>query len=295
MNLEERTSAIEKEIRETPYHKGTEHHIGKLKARLAKLKKRIAEKHARSKGLGFAVKKQGDAVVCLLGPPSVGKSTLLNVLTSASSKVGGYDFTTMKVVPGMLCYKGAQIQILDIPGVISGAAEGRSRGREILSIAKNADLLLLLVDVESINKIHEIQKELAGIGIGAGGSLPKLIVVNKIDLTSKAKLAKFGNENVILISAKKGEGIDDLKKTIWQRLNLIRIFLKGPDGKIDFQSPLILKKGSLVSQAAEKISQELAKNLKSARVWGPSVKFPGQQVSLSRQLADGDILSLIEK
>lgn len=284
MSLEERIFAIEKEIRETPYHKGTEHHIGKLKARLAKLKKRITQKHARSKGAGFAVKKQGDATVILLGPPSVGKSTLLNSLTSASSKVGDYDFTTIKVVPGMLFYKGAKIQILDIPGIISGAVLGKGRGKEILSVVKNADLLLLMVDTKSVDKIREIQKELEV-------SSPILIVVNKIDLASKRKLAKFVGKDAILISAKKGEGIDNLKKAIWQKLNLIRIFSKSPDGKIDYEKPLVLKRGVTVCQVAEKISSELVTDLYSARVWGSSVKYPGQYVSSFHKLQDSDILS----
>ena len=295
MDLEERIFAIEEEIRKTPYHKGTEHHIGKLRARLSKLKKRTTQKHSQSSGIGFAIKKQGDATVILLGPPSVGKSTLLNSLTSAFSKVGDYDFTTVKVIPGMLWYKGAQIQILDIPGIISGAAGGKGRGREILSVAKNADLLLLMVDIESVDKIFEIQKELLKIGIGVGESLPVIIVINKIDSASKRKLVKLESKNTILVSAKKGEGIDKLKKVIWQKLNLIRIFSKSSDGKIDFKKPLILKKGAMVYEAAEKISKELAVNIKSARVWGSSVKYKGQYVGSRHQLADGDILSLIKR
>ncbi len=295
MDLEERILAIEKEIRKTPYHKGTEHHIGRLKARLSKLKKRITQKHVRSTGIGFAVKKQGDATVILLGPPSVGKSTLLNSLTSAFSKVGDYDFTTVKVIPGMLWHKGAQIQMLDIPGVISGAAGGKGRGREILSVAKNADLLILMVDVESVGKICEIEKELLKIGIGVGGSLPVIIVINKIDLVSKRKLAKLGNKDTIFVSAKEGEGISNLKQAIWQKLNLIRIFSKSLNGKIDFKKPLILKKGAVVYEVAEKISKELATNIKSTRVWGSSVKYPGQYVGSRHQLADGDILSLIKR
>ena len=74
---------IEKEIRETPYHKGTEHHIGKLRARLSKLRERLIEsstKKGGGGGGGYAVKKQGNATIILIGPPSSGKSTLINNL-----------------------------------------------------------------------------------------------------------------------------------------------------------------------------------------------------------------------
>ena len=181
-NFEEQVSAIEKEIRETPYHKGTEHHIGKLRARLAKLKDRLLEgggKKGGGGGGGYAVKKQGDATVVLIGPPSAGKSTLINKITNAESKVAPYAFTTVSVIPGMLKYRDAYIQILDVPGLIEGAKEGKGRGKEVLSVARAADLLLIMVDVERKNRLDTLISELEGAGIRVNGIAPNVLIDKK--------------------------------------------------------------------------------------------------------------------
>ena len=115
--------------------------------------------------------KSGDARVVLIGFPSVGKSTLLNKLTKTHSEAGAYEFTTLTCIPGKIEYNGANIQLLDLPGIIEGAAQGmvfelgvgkgnndivmilnfchgigRGRGRQVVAVAKTADLIVMLLD-----------------------------------------------------------------------------------------------------------------------------------------------------
>src|SRR6266571_5130543 len=104
-------------------------------------------------------KKGGDATIVLIGLPSVGKSTILNRLTNAKSKVASYAFTTLTVVPGIMRHNGADIQILDLPGIISGASSGRGRGRRVLSVARNADLVMLVLDVFQTGQVKLLKHE----------------------------------------------------------------------------------------------------------------------------------------
>lgn len=283
IDFAQRISQLEEEIRTTPYHKGTEHHIGKLRAKIAKLKNQEEQAIKKSGGhLGFIPKKGGDATIVLIGPPSVGKSTLLNKLTQAQSRVESWPFTTVKVVPGMWDYQGAKIQIFDLPGILTGAALGVGRGREVLSATRSADLLVVMVDVKTKSQIKNILKELKQVGV----SLPVLIVVNKIDLIKQTN----HQEDIIFVSVEKEIGLEDLKQRIWDKLGLMRIYLKPKGKEPDFQSPLIMKEGQTVDEVAKKTFIE-ERIFTQILLWGPSARFPAQQVSLTHHLLDGDIIS----
>ena len=153
MTIEDQIKAIEDEIQKTQYNKATQHHIGKLKAKMARLKEELQLRQLKSGGggPGYAVKKSGHATVGLVGFPSTGKSTLLNQITDAVSEVAAYAFTTVTVIPGVMEYRGAKIQVLDMPGLIRGASKGKGRGREVLSVTRSCDMILLMVDVFETN------------------------------------------------------------------------------------------------------------------------------------------------
>jgi small GTP-binding protein len=179
-SIEEQIKAIEDEIFKTQKNKATEHHIGKLKAKMARLREE-GEKRSRTgtKGKGFSIKKTGDATVGIVGFPSIGKSTLLNQLTAADSKVGDYDFTTLEAIPGMMKYKGAEIQLLDLPGMIVGASRGRGRGREVISAVRSVDLLLLMVDAFNLFQLHAIEQELHTAGVRLNQRKPDVVISKK--------------------------------------------------------------------------------------------------------------------
>ncbi len=203
MGIPEKIKAIEDEMAKTQINKATEHHLGLLKAKIAKLKREqednISKKSAQ-KSDGFDVRRTGDATVVFIGLPSVGKSTLLNRLTGAKSSVGAYQFTTLTVVPGMMEYRGAKIQVLDLPGIIKGASSGKGLGKRILSVARSADLVLLVLDV--FQPYHEdvLINELGNIGIRLN-QLPPNITVERsgaggIAVAQQVRLTKITEKHL---------------------------------------------------------------------------------------------------
>ena len=173
---------FEAELKKTKVNKKTEGAVGLLKGKIAQLKEkqeqRIQKKTGKSE-YSYSVRKSGDAVVLLLGFPSAGKSTLLNKLTQANSEVGAYDFTTLSVVPGVMKYNQAKIQILDVPGVVSGAASGRGRGKEVLAVIRSVDLVLILVDVYRPQDYPALLQEINDSHIRINQSKPEVFIRKK--------------------------------------------------------------------------------------------------------------------
>ena len=363
MGVPEKIRAIEEEMKKTQIHKHTEHHLGLLKAKLARLKaEQERSQSSKQGGVGFELKKGGDCTAVLIGLPSVGKSTILNRLTNAKSRVAAYAFTTLTVVPGLLEYQGARIQILDLPGVISGAATGSGRGKRVLSVAKSADLILLVLDVFQPDQVSVLKKELYEMGIrldtqppnvtinraSQGGLgitttcklthltestarailnihkinhgnviireditddqlidliagnrqyIPSVTVLNKIDLVSskyvdEAKRRMGGG--IVPISADQNINLDELKTAIYERLKLIKVYLKPRNGSPDFEEPLIVTAGSTISDVCRKVHRKFAGEAKYALVSGKSVRFSPQRVGMNHVVQDRDIVTIIK-
>jgi ribosome-interacting GTPase 1 len=121
-------------------------------------------------------------------------------MTSANSTIGAFTFTTLTVVPGMMTYRGAKIQVLDLPGIIKGASTGKGLGKRILSVARTADLVILLLDV--FQPYHEdvLINELGNIGIRLN-QLPPNITIEKapmggIAVAQQVRLTKITEKHL---------------------------------------------------------------------------------------------------
>ena len=258
----------------------------------------------------------------------------------------------------MMQYNGSKIQIIDLPGIVEGASKGRGLGRKVLSVARNADLVLIILDVFQSELLKILENELHDVGIRINKKLPEvfiekshhggltihnqvssvpdhfvrevlrihginngriiikepnltveqlidvvsgnriylpaLVVLNKIDLVDGNFISQIDNkiQNFIPISADRKINIDYLKRSIYEKLAFIRIFLKPKWDKID-EEPLIMNQNCTIRDVCIKIHRNFVKDFKYAYVWGKSVKFSSQKVGLDHILRDKDILRII--
>jgi len=309
------------------------------------------------KDINFQVQK--GEVLGIIGANGAGKSTLLNDLTNAESKTAAYAFTTLTVVPGTMVYNDAKIQVLDVPGIVRGAATGTGRGKEVLSVMRSADLALLLIDVNQPEHHNALLKEIYDSNIrlnkqkpdvkivktmtgglkvastvklakidfetvkivlkefkiinadvvirsnidvdelidvveGNKKYIPALTIINKIDLANEHQVERVVRslKADLAISAKDKIYIERLKELIFEKLDLIRIYLKEPGKEADMKVPLIIFRGAKVQDICNKLNKDFVAKFKFCRIWGKSSKFPGQRLMLEHTLLDKDVLEI---
>ncbi|PIN86427.1 GTP-binding protein [Candidatus Woesearchaeota archaeon CG10_big_fil_rev_8_21_14_0_10_44_13] len=259
---DDKIKELEEQISKTKYNKKTQHAIGLYKAQLARLKEtQLKRSSGGKKGEGYSVKKSGDATVILCGFPSVGKSTLLNSLTGTESRVGAYAFTTLTVIPGLLEYKHAKIQVLDVPGIVHGAASGRGRGTEVLAVMRTADLAIVLIDVNYPGHLKVLKKEIYEAGLRLDERLPDVKIVKKsrggVDIASTVKLTKTDFDTIkdVLREFR----IHNADVVIRQDISIDQLIDVVEANKIYIPSLVVLNK---IDMVPEKKLEELKKNLK---------------------------------
>lgn len=201
----EKIKAIEDEMARTQKNKATSFHLGQLKAKLAKLRRELLQDSCSrgegGGGVGFDISRTGVASVGFVGFPSVGKSTLLSKLTGTESEAAEYEFTTLVTVPGVIRYKGTKIQMLDLPGIIDGAKDGRGRGRQVIAVARTCNMLFIILDVNKpLQHKNIIEKELEGVGIRLNKQPPDITVKRKekggISITNTVPLTHLDHDEV---------------------------------------------------------------------------------------------------
>ena len=299
---EEKIEALEAMLAIMPKHKGTDKLHGELRRKIAKISEEAERKYATSR-TSFHIRKEGAGQVALVGLTNVGKSQLLAAVTEASPEIADYPFTTTAPTIGMMRFENIQIQLVDTPPITS-----RDSRVWLNNIARNADLVAIVVDLSNqpAEQVEATLQALVDLGIVSATNNAQeatiglrqrkmLIIGNKSDLdgssASYSKLKSQYNNRfpVIAISAKQGNNLEELKKWIFEALDIIRVHTKTPGTKPDLTDPVILKKASTVKDAAESIHKDFRSKSKYALVWG-SGKFDGQRVSPSHTLKDGDII-----
>jgi hypothetical protein len=315
---QEKIDALEEMMALIPKHKGTEKLQADLRRRLARLRNEAEKKGGVSRASAmYSVPREGAGQIVILGAANVGKSSLLARMTKATPEIADYPFTTRLPQPGMMPFENIQIQLVDMPPISTHLYEPWMGG-----IVRQADLSLLVADLGRDTMLDEIEEVLSILLIAriqlAGKSsvianpdkdLPRsqyyaLMVANKLDTAGAAEnlniLKEFFGERfeIIPFSSSTGEGADALRRTLFERLGVIRIYTKAPGKKADLTgTPYTLKHGSTVIDVAKAVHRDFVHTLKFAKIWSSekshrSIKFNGQMVERSHQLEDGDILEL---
>jgi len=179
---EERIKYLEEYLSVIPKHKGTEKERGKLRRKLALMRESL-EKKAKTGGKGrdINVKKEGAAQITMVGFPNVGKSSLLCELTNADAKIADYAFTTLKPIVGMMPINNVRLQIVDLPGLISGASEDKGMGKRFLTVIRNSDVLMIMLDVRDkpLEKLKRLMHEFNIAGIRLNKEKPDVKVYKR--------------------------------------------------------------------------------------------------------------------
>ncbi|MBE0480881.1 MAG: TGS domain-containing protein [Dehalococcoidia bacterium] len=302
---EEKIEALETMLAIMPKHKGTDKLRAELRRRIAKASDEAQRRPSTTrKGSAYNIKKEGAGQVVLVGLPNSGKSLLVSTTTDAVTESADYPYTTKAPVPGMLKFENVQIQLLDMPPIT--AREARPWFSHLL---RNSDLLALTIDLcedpvvqtetllaelDGMKVRLEVQEEdqlVPGIALKEG-----IFVGTKSDLDPEGeRLSRLKDHvrllPVVAVSILEEKGMDDLRRTIFEALAIIRVYTKSPGTKPDFNEPVVVPRGSTVEDVAESVHKDFRHRLKYAQIWG-SGKYEGQRVNRNYELKDGDVVEL---
>ncbi len=287
-STDEQLEALQAMLREIPKHKGTDRLQADLKSKIARLKIDIATKASTtSKSTLKPIQRQGAGRVLLIGSPNVGKSQLLAALTRAKPLVADYPYSTHLPMPGMMSMEDCPVQLVDMPPISTDYFYP-----DTFDLVRSAELVFWVVDLSSDTLIEDsqavlerFQRSKTRLGLKTGPiatevgatSTETVIVFNKVDvLGAQANLEWFDSFlklefDRVMVSATRGDGLEQLPREAFQRLAIVRVYAKDPrDRDADMKRPIFLKRGQTLVDFAGQIHGDLATQLKQARVWSSS-------------------------
>lgn len=255
----------------------------------------IDETRVRAKAVhrdSIAIRREGAAQIALVGPPNVGKSSLLQAVSEIQIKTGDYAFTTLRPVPALTRIGGVLVQLVEIPGLISGASDDRGGGRPLLGVLRSADAIVYCIRANGDPaELETVIQEVAAAEI----EKPAFIAATRSDEATDGELAalrgRFSDYDVLAVSILDDASLDALQERIWQLTGLIRIYLR-KDGSVA-EEPLALTPPATVLDVADGVHHELAAAFTGARLWGPSARFEGQRVGREQPVQDGDTVEIL--
>ncbi|HUC38675.1 MAG TPA: GTPase [Candidatus Acidoferrum sp.] len=249
---------LQEEYSKTKQNKATNLHLGILRAKIAQTKKDIITASKKRHGTGFFVKKTGDATVALVGFPSTGKSSLINVIANTRSKTAQYAFTTTSIIPGTMLYKDAHIQVFDMPGLIEDAHLGKGGGKMVISAAKSADLIVFVIDINQIQQFEKLMKELNALEININKKKPYIQMNEQLTGGIRIEVNKSGLPEEDIKEILSGLGIHNVLISIWGKTSddeLISII----SGKAIYMNAIVALNKMDTNPDYQKIAAELSR------------------------------------
>ncbi len=285
----EKIAALERMWATLPKHKGTEKLQAELKRKLSQARKESQKKGATHSTPFYLIPKEGSGQVALAGPPNCGKSSLVAALTHARPEVADYPFTTRQPLPGMMTFEDVQIQLIDLPPVSNEFTEVW-----LPQVFRNADRTVLVLDAcdpDSLGEIEMIEARLEQWRVRK----PELMIANKCDAPGERDSIEvleelFGSQyQIIAVSAETGEGLDRMRRAVFDMLGLVRVYTKSPGKEPELDRPYVLRRGETVLDAARHVHRDFAEHLKFARRYRRGSN-ESMMVDRHHEVEDQDIL-----
>jgi hypothetical protein len=240
----------------------------------------------------IAVRREGAAQICLVGPPNVGKSSLLQALSEIQIKTGDYPFTTTRPVPALTRIEGVLVQLVEIPGLIEGATDDRGGGRALLGVLRSADAIVYCTRADGDpDELAVVRAEVTAAGIDK----PAFLAATRSDEVDARALSRLAGANrdlpVVPVSILDEASLAAFREAVWRLTGLMRIRLRA-DG-VTQDEPLALQPSATVADVADRVHHELGRTFSAARIWGPSARFEGQRVGRDHEVRDGDTVEIL--